>query len=113
MNITLFMQINHCLITLAKKGSLHHRRLAFKFLQNKQAVSTLFDEIGPKYSDRAGGYTRIIKLGFRLGDAAPISMLEFVDISKPENKPKKEKAASKKTKEKEKEKEVTEAEAAS
>ncbi len=69
------------LITYAKKGSLHHRRLAFKFLQNKEAVKTLFDEIGPACAERAGGYTRIIKLGFRQGDAASISMLELVDFS--------------------------------
>ena len=69
------------LITYAKKGSLHHRRLAFKFLQNKEAVKTLFDEIGPASTERAGGYTRIIKLGFRQGDAASISMLELVDFS--------------------------------
>jgi large subunit ribosomal protein L17 len=69
------------LITYAKKGSLHHRRLAFRFLQNKQAVKTLFDEIGPACAERPGGYTRIIKLGFRKGDAAAISMLELVDFS--------------------------------
>ncbi|KAA3610281.1 MAG: 50S ribosomal protein L17 [Calditrichaeota bacterium] len=69
------------LITYAKKGSLHHRRLAFKFLQNKEAVKTLFDEIGPACAERQGGYTRIIKLGFRQGDAASISMLELVDFS--------------------------------
>jgi large subunit ribosomal protein L17 len=69
------------LITYAKKGSMHHRRLAFKFLQNKEAVKTLFGEIGPACAERPGGYTRIIKLGFRKGDAAAISMLELVDFS--------------------------------
>ena len=69
------------LITYAKKGALHHRRLAFKFLQNKEAVKTLFDEVGPACQERSGGYTRIIKLGFRQGDAASISMLELVDFS--------------------------------
>lgn len=68
------------LVTYAKKGSLHHRRLAFKFLQNKTAVTALFDEIGPACSDRPGGYTRIVKLGLRKGDAASISMLSFVDF---------------------------------
>lgn len=99
------------LITYAKKGSLHHRRLAFKFLQNKKAVTDLFDEIAPKFEQRQGGYTRIIKLGFRQGDAAPISMLEFVDIAVPEKKPKKDKA-SPKEKIKEKVKETATAEAA-
>ena len=90
------------LITYAKKGSLHHRRLAFKFLQNKAAVTELFDEIGPKYTERPGGYTRIIKLGFRKGDAAAISMLEFVDIAPKIKKEKKEKVTEvKKVKEKE------------
>jgi len=69
------------LITLGKSGSLHHRRLAFKFLQSKEAVKTLFDEIGPACKVRDGGYTRIIKLGFRKGDAASICMLELVDFS--------------------------------
>ena len=69
------------MITYAKKGSLHHRRLAFKFLQNKEAVKTLFDEIGPACSERNGGYTRVIKLGFRQGDAASICLLELVDLS--------------------------------
>lgn len=69
------------LITYAKKGSVHHRRLAFKFLQNKEAVKSLFDEIGPACSERPGGYTRILKLGFRQGDAAAISILELIDLA--------------------------------
>lgn len=69
------------LITFAKNGSLHHRRLAFKFLQNKEAIKTLFGEIGPACAERAGGYTRIIKLGYRQGDSASICMLELVDFS--------------------------------
>ncbi len=69
------------LIGYAKKGSVHHRRLAFKFLQNKEAVKTLFNEIGPACADRNGGYTRIIKLGYRKGDAAAISMLQLVDLA--------------------------------
>ncbi len=87
------------LITHAKKGSVHHRRLAFKFLQNKEAVKTLFDEIAPACSERAGGYTRIIKLGYRQGDAASISMLELVDFSTysaEKREKKKEKAIEKK-----------------
>ncbi len=92
------------LVTYAKKGTVHHRRMAFKFLQNKEAVKTLFDEIGPACQDRPGGYTRIIKLGFRKGDAAPISMMQFVDMAamkaasgKEESAEKEEKKKSKKT----------------
>ncbi len=85
------------LITYGKKGTLHHRRLAFQFLQNKQAVKTLFDEIAPVYEDRAGGYTRIIKLGNRKGDNAPVSIFQLVGFEK--IKPKSEK---KKKKEEEK-----------
>jgi len=97
------------MITYAKKGSLHHRRLAFKFLQNKEAVKTLFGEIGPACAERAGGYTRIIKLGFRPGDAAAVCILELVDlatVTKKRNEDKKASAESKKKKpDKEKEKE--------
>lgn len=104
------------LITYAKKGALHHRRLAFKFLQNKEAVKTLFDEIAPACAERPGGYTRIVKLGFRQGDAAAISMLELIDLvstsekSTSKAKSTKEKASGKK---KEKESEDKEIEAAS
>jgi len=66
------------LITYAKKGDLHHRRLAFSFLRQKATIKMLFDEIGPSYSDRQGGYTRIIKLGKRLGDGAAMSILQLV-----------------------------------
>ena len=63
------------LITLGKKGEIHHRRLAFARLRNKEAVKTLFDEIAPVYADRNGGYTRIFKLGKRRGDAAETCIL--------------------------------------
>ena len=86
------------LITYAKKGSLHHRRLAFRFLQNKNAVKVLFDEIGPACADRPGGYTHVIKLGFRPGDAAPISLLELVDFIAITSEKKKEKKAEKEKK---------------
>lgn len=93
------------LITYAKKGDLHHRRLAFSFLRQKNSINTLFDEIAPTFSDRQGGYTRIIKLGKRLGDGAQISLLQLVgfetlaDTSKPEKKKKsrKKEAAVKET----------------
>jgi large subunit ribosomal protein L17 len=66
------------MITLAKKGDLHARRQALSFLMDEDVVKKLFDEIGPKYKDRQGGYTRIMKLGPRRGDAAPMSILELV-----------------------------------
>ena len=67
------------LITLGKKGEIHHRRLAFARLRNKEAVKTLFDEIAPVYADRQGGYTRIFKLGKRRGDAAETCILMLVE----------------------------------
>jgi large subunit ribosomal protein L17 len=66
------------MITLAKKGDLHARRQALSFLMDEAVVKKLFEEIGPKYKDRQGGYTRIMKLGPRRGDAAPMSILELV-----------------------------------
>ncbi len=66
------------LITYAKKGDLHHRRLAFSFLRQKSTIDTLFDEIAPTYTDRQGGYTRVIKLGRRQGDGASMSVLQLV-----------------------------------
>ncbi|MDT8902657.1 50S ribosomal protein L17 [Anaeroselena agilis] len=66
------------MITLAKRGDLHARRQALSFLMDEDVVKKLFDEIGPKYKDRQGGYTRILKLGPRRGDAAPMSILELV-----------------------------------
>ena len=69
------------LITLGKKGEIHHRRLAFARLRNKEAVKTLFDEIAPVYADRNGGYTRIFKLGKRRGDAAGTCILMLVEAA--------------------------------
>ncbi len=68
------------LITLAKKDDLHSRRMVIKKLPHKNVVRTLFKEIAPKYVERPGGYTRIIKLGFRDNDRAPVSIIEFVDM---------------------------------
>lgn len=68
------------LITFAKKGDLHSRRLVLKKLPHKSIVRELFDNVGPAFSDREGGYTRITKLGFRDNDCAPMSMIEFVDL---------------------------------
>jgi large subunit ribosomal protein L17 len=67
------------MITLAKKGDLHSRRLAASKLNDPKVVQKLFEEIGPKYEKRAGGYTRILKLGTRQGDGAPIVLLELVE----------------------------------
>ena len=66
------------LVTFAKKGDLHSRRQVLKKIRHKSIVRELFDNIGPTFSNRNGGYTRIIKLGFRDNDCAPISMIEFV-----------------------------------
>ncbi|NBC48138.1 MAG: 50S ribosomal protein L17 [Gammaproteobacteria bacterium] len=67
------------LITLAKEDSVHHRRVAFARLRDKEAVGKLFTELGPRYSERPGGYLRILKCGFRAGDAAPMAYVELVD----------------------------------
>ncbi len=69
------------MITKAKDATLHNRRQVLKSLKNQDAVKILFDVIGPNYADRPGGYTRIIKLGNRVNDAAKISLIEFVDKS--------------------------------
>ena len=70
-------------ITFGKKGTLHHRRLAVAKLRNKTAVKKLFDEIAPKYMNRQGGYTRIIHLSQRVGDAAEMCLLQLVEESAP------------------------------
>ena len=67
------------LITLAKEDSVANRRLAFNRLRNKAAVGKLFSTLGPRYKTRPGGYLRIIKCGYRDGDAAPMAYVELVD----------------------------------
>lgn len=67
------------LITLAKEDSVHARRLAFARLRDKETVAKLFTELGPRYESRPGGYLRIIKCGYRAGDAAPMAYVELVD----------------------------------
>ena len=67
------------LVTLAKKGGLSNRRLAQGRLMDDAQLAKLFDVIGPRYKDRAGGYTRIVKAGIRASDAAAIAIIEFVD----------------------------------
>lgn len=65
------------MVTLGKQGDLAAHRRAFAFLQSHEAVKKLFDEIAPRFKDRNGGYTRVIKFGVRRGDAAPLSVVEF------------------------------------
>lgn len=67
------------LITLAKDPTVANRRLAFARLRDRAAVTKLFDEIGPRFQERNGGYTRILKMGFRQGDNAPMAFMELVD----------------------------------
>jgi len=67
------------LITLAKKGDLHARRLAFARIRDEAMVAKLFDTLGKRYAARPGGYTRVLKAGFRYGDAAPMAIIELVD----------------------------------
>lgn len=73
------------LITLAKNDSVANRRLAFSRMGDKRVVGKLFAEIAPRYSERPGGYTRILKCGFRPGDAAPMAFIELVDRPVPED----------------------------
>ena len=67
------------LITLAKEDSVAHRRLAFDRLRDREVVTKLFNELGPRYADRPGGYLRILKCGYRAGDKAPMAYVELLD----------------------------------
>ncbi|HKK13101.1 MAG TPA: 50S ribosomal protein L17 [Gammaproteobacteria bacterium] len=67
------------LITLAKNDSVHKRRIAFSRLRDRDAVTKLFNDLGPRYKERPGGYLRILKMGFRPGDNAPMALVELVD----------------------------------
>jgi len=89
-------RVSERLITLAKKESLHARRLALRQLKHKRIVKILFEDIAPMYTDRPGGYTRVIKLGQRPGDGARMAIIELVGFE----------TASKKKKQKDKEKEA-------
>jgi large subunit ribosomal protein L17 len=67
------------IITLGKRGTVHARRLAYVYLGSRKLVQRLFDEVAPRFHSRAGGYTRVLKLGPRRGDAAPVSIVEFTE----------------------------------
>jgi large subunit ribosomal protein L17 len=71
------------MITLGKRPSLANRRLAFNRLRDRDIVAKLFDELGPRYANRAGGYLRILKSGFRIGDNAPMALVELMDRPEP------------------------------
>ncbi len=103
------------MVTLGKKGSLHARRMALATLRQKMAVKKLFDDIAPRSAERNGGYTRIVKLGRRRSDSAPMAFIEWVDMlevveEKPAEKKRKRKAAEQKAKETEPERVESKAE---
>jgi large subunit ribosomal protein L17 len=91
------------LITMAKRGDLHARREVLKKIHQKDTVTTLFHEIAPVYADRPGGYTRIIKLGFRDNDRAKVSLIELIDFTGISEKESEEKSDKKKSVKKKKE----------
>jgi large subunit ribosomal protein L17 len=86
------------MITLGKRGDLHARRVALSFLRQKDAVQKLFAELAPRTADRQGGYCRIVKLGPRPSDSAPMAYLEFVDQPAAETVPEAKSATAKKNK---------------
>ena len=71
------------MITLAKQPTMANKRLAFDRLRDREIVTKLFGELGPRYQTRPGGYTRILKMGFRVGDNAPMALVELVDRPEP------------------------------
>jgi large subunit ribosomal protein L17 len=88
------------MVTLGKKGSLHARRQALAVVRDKEMVGKLFGELSERYRNRAGGYTRIVKAGYRYGDNAPVSILEFIPDEKKKEKAKPKAKAKSKSKEK-------------
>ncbi|CAH2797598.1 MAG: LSU ribosomal protein L17p [uncultured Paraburkholderia sp.] len=74
-----FRKVVELLITLGKKPSLANRRLAFNRLRDRDSVTKLFDVLGPRYATRPGGYLRVLKFGFRVGDNAPMALVELLD----------------------------------
>jgi large subunit ribosomal protein L17 len=91
------------MVTLGKKNDLAARRRAFAYIQSHQVVQKLFDEIAPRYKERPGGYTRVVKFGFRRGDAAQLSIIEFTGLE--------EKAPTKKPRRRRKEEDLQDAHA--
>ncbi len=89
------------MVTLGKQGDLAARRRAFQFIQSRTAVRKLFEEIAPRFKDRNGGYTRVIKFGIRRGDAAPLSIVEFTGNEASAEKRKPRKRSAKKTEQRE------------
>ena len=75
------------MITLGKEPTLANKRLAFNRLRDREMVVKLFDELGPRYKTRNGGYLRILKFGFRVGDNAPMALVELVDRPEPSEVP--------------------------
>ncbi len=84
------------MITLGKKGDLHARRQALSIVRDKDMVGKLFGELTERFRNRAGGYTRIVKVGYRFGDNAPVSILEYIPDEKKKDKAKPKKAKAKK-----------------
>jgi len=82
------------MVTLGKRGDLHARRQALSFIRDRAMVIKLFDELSPRFRERPGGYTRIVKMGYRHGDNAPVSVIEFIPAVAVE-KPRKKAAAKK------------------
>lgn len=87
------------LVSLGKKGDLHSRRLAFRILKNRTLVKKLFDEIAPKLADRQGGYTKVLRLGYRLGDSSQMAVVQLL-VEKPRIEKKKKGEKDEKEKEK-------------
>jgi len=97
-------------ITLGKRGTLHARRQALAFVRSEDVVKKLFDEVAARFKERNGGYTRVVKLGVRRGDAAPMSMIELVDrgdTSKSEADKKRERRARTRQRKEEKQQRAT------
>ncbi len=88
------------MITLGKRGTLHARRRALRIIRQREVAEKVFDELADRYRDRAGGYTRVLKLGIRTGDAAPVSIVELVeagDVARPKAEPAEKKTARRKS----------------
>ena len=90
-------QVAEKMITLGKRGDLHARRQALAFVRDPEVVGKLFSDLSARFRDRAGGYTRIVKMGYRTGDNAPLSVIELIGlVPKEKQKAKKKTAAAKK-----------------